>query len=348
MNRLSAAAPAVLLILLAACATSRREPVAPIDPANPPVHPADRIWSNGKYCAFPDLARFRGWFYCAFREGTAHVHGEDGTIRILRSRDGDKWEPVALLGVEDFDLRDPKLSVTPDGRLMVSIGGSDYDDRVRTRLTPHVSFSDRDGEAFSPPAPISMDEAVRTDFDWLWRVTWHRGVGYGVVYHSGQPTGTTVDLVRTKDGIRYEAIAHLDVEGNPNEATVRVLSDGLMACLLRREGGDRSGYLGLAAAPYADWKWRDTGFRLGGPNFVELPNGRLIAGTRRHLDGATSTRLFEMDREGRLTELLMLPSGGDTSYPGMIVHRGRLWVVYYSSHEGAASISLARIPLKAL
>jgi len=43
-----------------------------------------------------------------------------------------------------------------------------------------------------------------------------------------------------------------------------------------------------------------------------------------------------------MIELLRLPSGGDTSYPGLVWHGGLLWVSYYSSHEGRASIYLAR------
>ena len=48
---------------------------------------------------------------------------------------------------------------------------------------------------------------------------------------------------------------------------------------------------------------------------------------------------------GRLTEFLRLPSGGDTSYPGMVYHEGLLWVSYYASHEGKTSIYLARVDL---
>ena len=48
---------------------------------------------------------------------------------------------------------------------------------------------------------------------------------------------------------------------------------------------------------------------------------------------------------GRLEEFLTLPSGGDTSYAGLAWHDGRLWVSYYSSHEGKASIYLAQVKL---
>ena len=48
---------------------------------------------------------------------------------------------------------------------------------------------------------------------------------------------------------------------------------------------------------------------------------------------------------GTLTEFLTLPSGGDTSYPGLVWHDDQLWVSYYSSHEGKTSIYLARVKL---
>jgi len=46
-----------------------------------------------------------------------------------------------------------------------------------------------------------------------------------------------------------------------------------------------------------------------------------------------------------LTPLVTLPSGGDTSYPGLVWHDGELWMSYYSSHEGKTSIYLARIAI---
>jgi len=48
---------------------------------------------------------------------------------------------------------------------------------------------------------------------------------------------------------------------------------------------------------------------------------------------------------GTLTEFLKLPSGGDTSYPGLVWHDGLLWVSYYSSHEGKTSVYLAKVKL---
>ena len=47
--------------------------------------------------------------------------------------------------------------------------------------------------------------------------------------------------------------------------------------------------------------------------------------------------------DGGYEPALTLPSGGDTSYAGMVWHEGLLWVSYYSSHEGKSAIYLAKV-----
>lgn len=324
-----------------------KQGAAAFDPDHPPTVPSRKIWGGEQHCAFTDLIRFRGRFYCSFREGDGHVGGRDGVARIIVSVDGESWNSAAVLKAKGFDLRDPKLSVTPDGRLMVVLGGSDYQGEKCVRLVPHVAFSDEAGEKFSAPKPLSLDESIRSNWDWLWRVTWEKGTGYGVVYQSDPALkDNAVHLVRTTDGVSYQAVTKFAVTGKPNEATLRVMSDGELLCLLRRGGGDKHGHLGRAKPPYADWTWNDTGYYLGGPNFVALPDGQLLVGARRMLNGKPFTWLFVSNRAGRLRELLQLPSGGDTSYPGMLLHAGSVWISYYSSHEGKASIYLAKIPLE--
>jgi hypothetical protein len=76
-----------------------------------------------------------------------------------------------------------------------------------------------------------------------------------------------------------------------------------------------------------------------------LADGRLIAGVRLY-DGGARTAIMSIDPQtGKPTELLKLPSGGDTSYPGLVWHNSLLWISYYSSHEGKTSIYLAKVRL---
>jgi len=313
-----------------------------------------KIWDKAPHSAFTDLIKFKGRYFCAFREGTGHIPEKDGSgdgeIRILVSKDGVAWESAALLTKKGFDLRDAKLSVTPDGRLMVVMGGSIYDKAdLKGRIT-QVSFSDKQGEHFSDPQPISVEPGIRSDVDWLWRVTWHKKTGYGVIYQyeKDKDKEWTAYLVKTADGIHYQSVTKLDVTGKPNEATVDFTKSGEMRILMRREGGDTYGWLGTGSAPYQAWKWTDLGIRLGGPNLIILPNGKTVIGSRSYREGKAHTSLFGLDDNGKAVELLEFPSGNDTSYPGFVVQGDALWVSYYSGHEGRTSIYLAKLKYKDL
>ena len=56
--------------------------------------------------------------------------------------------------------------------------------------------------------------------------------------------------------------------------------------------------------------------------------------------------LGEVDLAGNWNELVELPSGGDTSYPGMALRGSQLLVSYYSSHEEKTAVYLARLRLR--
>lgn len=302
----------------------------------PVLRDAVRIWDAAPHSAFTDLARFRDGWFCVFREAERHVHGRDGRIRVLASPDGSSWESAALLSEEGVDLRDPKLSVTPDGRLMLLAGGSVYADEKLVTRRPRVAFS-ADGRAWSAPTP------VLSEGEWLWRVTWHSGRAYGVSYAASE-TAWTLKLFASDDGLHYELVCDLDVPGRPTETTLRFLPDESLMALVRRDGDDREAWIGTSRAPYTDWSWHASGHRVGGPDFVVVPGKGIWAAGRDYRDG-TTTVLARLDAE-RYEPVLTLPSGGDTSYPGLVWHEGLLWTSYYSSHEGKASIYLARIELR--
>jgi hypothetical protein len=308
-------------------------------PAGPPRleldGPVTKVWDAGRHNAFTDLVRFADRWFCAFREADAHVGG-DGKLQVLTSADGTSWEPAALLAEPGIDLRDPKLSVTPDGRLMIVAGGSVYDGKTLKGRRPRVAFS-ADGRAWTATRPVLAEG------DWLWRVTWHAGRCYGMSYAAGPGDEWGLTLWAAADGERFGKVTDLAVPGRPNEATVRFAPDGRMVALVRREAGDTRGWVGSAAAPYTDWAWKPLPARVGGPNFVFLPDGSAVAAVRLY-DGRVRTSLCRLDpAAGRLDEALALPSGGDTSYAGLVWHADRLWVSYYSSHEGRAAIYLARV-----
>jgi hypothetical protein len=296
-----------------------------------------RIWSSAEHAAFTDLIRYRNRWLCSFREADSHQNGSDGRIRIISSATGEKWDSNALIADSGRDLRDPKLSITPEGKLMLLYTEVELtkERRYHTRRS-QVSFS-KSGDLWSRP------QAVLTPHDWLWRVTWHAGQAYGVSYRPVNPADQkdewSVSLYRSSDGIDYQPLINWEIPGHPSETTLRFLDNGDMVALVRREG---AAWIGSASAPYTNWSWQEMERSFGGPDFHVLPGGRLI-GCGRFVseDGQASTHIAELSLSGELRSINKLPSSGDTSYPGVVFHEGRLWVSYYSSHEGKSSVYLA-------
>ena len=108
----------------------------PAQASQPEIVSVHKIWDRGEHNAFTDLIRFQDRWWCTFRE--AKDHGPSiGRVRVIVSTDGQAWESAALLEERDVDLRDPKLSIMPDGRLMLVMGGSVYRGaRFGTRSPP--------------------------------------------------------------------------------------------------------------------------------------------------------------------------------------------------------------------
>ena len=308
-----------------------------------------KIWDQGAHNAFTDLIRWKDRWWCTFREAEDHVGG-DGTIRIITSVDGAKWESAANLAEKDVDLRDPKLTVMPDGRLMLNCGGSVYlGTKVLKGRQSRVMYSN-DGRTWTAPHRILQEG------DWLWRVTWHDGIAYGAAYRSPGQSSVPgpewqVSVYRSKDGKAWDLVKTMDVTGRPNETTLRFEPNGEMLALVRREAGGTMGFVGRAAAPYTQWTWKESNHRFGGQNAVRLPSGTWIAGSRDYTNNkqgnhsGAKTFLAELQNDGRLSALVTFPTGGDTSYPGMVWHQDVLWVSYYSSHEGKTSIYLAKVKI---
>ncbi len=318
--------------------------------AAPRLESVQRIWGQAPHSAFGDLIHAKGRWFCVFREGARHVAGgdlpkDDGKIRVISSTSGAEWVSEALIEEDGVDLRDPHISVSADNRLMLVMGGSVYENARYMGRRPRVAFSS-DGRTWSRPRPVLREG------DWLWRVTWHEGVAWGVVKYGaplrpepGNPR--RVDLVRSKDGIAWEQAFELGVPGG-DETTLRFLPDGTMIALMRRVWGEKNtAMIGRSKPPYKDWTWNDAGVFIGGPDFIVLPGGGMYAGGRYfRQDGVTDpvTVLARMTA-GSYQPVLTLPSGGDSGYPAFVFHEGKLWMSYYSSHEGNTAIYLARVSL---
>jgi hypothetical protein len=305
-----------------------------------------KIWDQAPHNAFTDLVRWNEQFYCAFREGRGHV-SSDGRIRVLCSKDAEAWSSTGLIALDGFDLRDAHLSITPDNRLMLLGGAAPRPKDGQSAPTgSFVAFS-RNGSDWTQPQIVS--EPGR----WLWCVTWQKGTAYGVSYPAPQGSSPApLALLASSDGIAYRPLVpKLYGAGRPGEVTLRFDNAGTCYALIRRDKlGDQpySAILGISRGDYTQWQWHDLGAEFnafGGPNLLQLPNGYWIAAGRMHQDGA-HTALCHLDMtEHTMTKLLKFPSGGDTSYPGLVWHNNLLHMSYYSTHEGKTSIYLAKIKI---
>jgi hypothetical protein len=115
-----------------------------------------KIWDQSPHNAFTDLIRFKGKFYCVFREGTKHAEGE-GKLRVLVSKDGEQWKSAAIITESGRDLRDAKISITPDNRLMLNGGSADpFDHSVNGSFHSIVTFS-KDGSNWSPAQQVNFN-----------------------------------------------------------------------------------------------------------------------------------------------------------------------------------------------
>lgn len=302
-----------------------------------------KIWDQAEHNALTDLIEFQSSLFCCFREGKEHSgKAGDGSVRILKCNDLKTWTSVALLAKEGRDLRDPHFSLMPDGRLMLTMGGSIYGDEKLVACFPQVAFS-LDGIHWSSIQQISLTN------EWIWRITWYQGVGYGFSYKLTNPSNKEepwiLSLYKTPDGLSYTLLKEFEIQNHPNEATLRFLEDGTMVALLRRRG---TALIGVSHPPYTEWNWSELDRRIGGPNFLVLSDGRMIAAGRDYRED-TDDKLDYTEGNTALgsmtlsvyTPQLYLPSEGDNSYPGMVYKDGLLYLSYYSSHSGKAAIYFA-------
>lgn len=289
-----------------------------------------KTWDSAPYNSFTDLVAYKGAWYCCFRESTTHGVALPGTIRILRSTNGSTWASVAALTSATEDLRDPHMVITPDNRLMLYAAAVTP---VAVDGVTHRNFVwfSQNGTNWTQRTEIGEPNV------WLWRITWHNGTAYGIGYQ-WTPT-VLVRLYTSTDGTNFATlVSDMQASGIINETSrIIFLEDGTAKVLLR------DSLWGTAQPPYTNWTWTPMGTNMGGPDMIRLPDGRFVAVTRLY-DGIVRTSVTWVDpATGALTECLTLPSGGDTSYAGLVWYDDLLWISYYSSHEGKPSIYLAKV-----
>ena len=305
-----------------------------------------KIWDKAPHNAFTDLEYYKGKWYCAFREGNGHAgSGDYGRIRVIRSNEGKAWQSVALLAKEKVDLRDAKLSVTPDNNLLLNSCEYRVDnDSDSIRNNTSITFLSSNGIDWS-----NENKIADKNF-WLWQTTWHNSKGYALGYRWGHNDMTR--LYTTTNGIDYtQLVDHLRPPNDKsNEHAMLFDSENTAHMLLRRDNtsSNEAGHalLGKASPPYKDWEWRRLNIRIGGPAMIQIDPDTIIACVRRYGNTNWSELGWINTNTAKYEPALKLPSGGDTSYAGLVWHKKVLWISYYSSHEGKSSIYLSKVKIR--
>jgi hypothetical protein len=329
----------VFLFFLSSCSDDDKDDEVQLDENN-------RITNvPARNQAFTDLVYFDNQFFLTFRDSDKHAYGEDGTIKIMNSKDGKNWTLIKEIAIARIDLRDPKFSVNGEN-LMLYIHGSTFQGNIV------LSFSDyrlKYSNNWNTIENVTLDNRQTTTSKisgnevWPWRVTWHKGIAYSVGYNGFDLFG----IYKSKDGLFFNNAKNFNTISNlPTEATIRVNKKDELYILSRRNNGTT--FFGkyddlhnelkvLGEIPFTNF---------GGPNFLFL-NEKQILFSGKH-NGSVVLAVYDIDRN--TTKILTSFGLGDCSYPGMLIKDGYLWLSYYSASSLAnvfeTSIYVAKIKIK--
>lgn len=290
-----------------------------------------RISSRSPHSAFTDLLKMsHGDMLCCYRQATNHV-SNDGALEITYLTGSGKVESRCRIALAGIDLRDPKLSSGPDGRIWL-IANARYADNENTTVKRRMmSWFSTDGKSWSSPHDLDLQGW------WLWRIIWRHDDAYGFAYNRGQDR---IDLYQGHPGKRMfcrksHALGLTSHGlGYPNESDMHVDDEGNMWALVRRDADSFSAQLGFSKPPFTRWQWHDLRCYIGGPAWAPLTATTMLVSGREWTGKALVTTLWLLNLTNqKLEKIQTLPSGGDNSYPGLVISADKLFVSYYSGHK---------------
>lgn len=359
--RVAVAALGLLAALLGYCLLRPNlSPARPILAAG-----VERLPRTGRHDGMSDLTRWRGELWLANVASPWHFASRESRIVLRRSRDGHHWKEVTAFAAHDVDVRDPKLAVIR-GRLHVYW----LQNRGFPEPSPYATFVSTSPEGRHWQAPMAVEPR-----GWLlWRPQTLDGVNYYVTAYWHRHGRAA--LFRSTDGLRWEHVSDIATQAHVDETGFTFVGDRIVATA-RLEGvgprpwvGDPRGATVIATAtpPYRRWtSVVDMTARLDGPclfawagqayavaRYDALPQKSVVGS----ILSRKRTALYRVGLGG-LRLLTLLPSAGDTSYPGVAMARSDLLISYYTSRTDRdypwllgmlmpSELRLARIPLTSI
>lgn len=296
------------------------------------IEKIQRISSGHAHCAFTDLIACpfnADRLLCTYREAQHHM-SEDGHIEVaVLSTTGTVMQRQRLR-LPGWDLRDPQFSVDDQRTLWLTAYAKSFNPDGTVQKSANVSWFSTTGTSWS-----SMHWFGENRW-WLWRLAWHDGQAYSLGY---QRKANRLDLFaghprkqmhRLKPHVLSKRV---HAAGFPSETELYFDNTHKMWALARRDGDTMTAKLGAATPPYTRWRWTDLGIYIGGPAWLPFTQETMLVCGRDFDGNQVATKLWLLHKpSARLQVLARLPSGGDTSYPGMVLNQDSLFVSYYSSH----------------
>ncbi len=301
------------------------------------------VTDDGKHNAFTDLLFWHGVFLLVYVSSPSHFASRKSRLVLLRSTDAHNWLEVQKFDGGGEDIRDPKLAVIQGQMFLYALLNQKFDPEPYKTIAAHSP----DGLNWSlfrevSPSGWLMGKPVTSDKQ-VWYAPAHR------LDH-----GTAV-LLKSSDGVDWSihsTIFEGKKEERADETAIQFLQDGRLIAATRLEAGSslfgspQAGTLiSVAASPFTTWtqitKSRVT--RLDGPTLFRIEDqvyavGRSqskISAPFQGLGSAISqkrTALFLVQENAAgLIHLTDLPSCGDTSYAGVAIADGKVFISYYTN-----------------
>lgn len=284
------------------------------------------VWDKGLHSAFTDLVIFNNKYYITFREAAGHNTEEgNGSIRVICFTENGPIEEVAHLKMT-ADLRDPKLLIR-DNNLYVTFSGITINATAQTRnVTNYISDL----------SSKSINIINNSITDWLWRLSHIDSNWMGFSYN---PNSLPDDFEKGKFVVLGENFSIVENIGSQvsGECTIRQTPNQDVYALCRQR--DNSMKFGrISTIPSRQFAWVDITPTIAGPNFVALNNEQGLVSGRFYGSKGLRTSVAEISfRDGNINELLRLPSGGDTGYPGMALKNNFLYMSHYYQPKNSTS-----------
>ena len=285
------------------------------------------VWNSGLHSAFTDVALLNNRFYIAFREAPAHNPSEgNGSIRVISFVENGPVIQNAHLKLNS-DLRDPKLLIIGDNKIFVTFAG--ISSSPTAKVTNYIANLDT-GEI------TVLDNSLES---WLWRLSSIDSKLIGFSYYvNSLPTDPVKGLIVTAD--ENFLILQKFESAVSGECTIRQsTSYKVYAVCRQRDNSMKIGY--MENLDLHQFRWSNIDPAIGGPNFLILNDEVGLISGRFYGHRGLRTAIGSLSlKNGKIKELLRLPSGGDTGYPGLILRKDILYVSYYYQPTGVATTNI--------